>query len=180
MNFAELKSYDLVELWENKWFAKNEKQKKIDVSLLYFKDLIEKYETYEPKNLCEKMALIILYDQIVRNIFRNTNKAYQYDNIALNLAKSLLKNFETLPFCFKLTVVICMIHSENISDHKIINELMPIVKTDVKCDPKLYIALNGIYKNHNDRIKLFGRIPERNKFLGRISTQEEKVFLMNV
>jgi uncharacterized protein (DUF924 family) len=179
-NFENIKSYDLVDLWINKWFAKNEEQKKIDKQLLNFESLIEKYENYESCNLCEKMALIILFDQIPRNIYRGTAKAYQFDNIALKFAKSLLKDFDSLYFCFKLTVVICLIHSEDLSDHKIIKTLLPVIKSDKKCDPALYVALFGIHTNHNDRIEMFGRIPERNKFLGRISSENEKIYLSNI
>jgi uncharacterized protein (DUF924 family) len=73
-----------------------------------------------------------------------------------------------------------MIHSEDIMDHKIIKKLLPQIKSDPKCDPSLYVALIGIFKNHNERIQLFGRIPERNKYLGRTSTDEEKIFLLNI
>jgi uncharacterized protein (DUF924 family) len=179
-DFKNIKSYDLVKLWINKWFAKNEEQKKIDKYLLIFEESIDKYKTYQPNNLYEKIALIILFDQISRNIFRHTGKAYEYDNLALKHAKSLLEDFDSLFFCFKLTIIICMIHSEDIMDHEIIKKLLPKIKSDPKSDPELYLALVGIFNNHNDRIKMFGRIPERNKYLCRISTEKEKVFLLNV
>ena len=167
-NFSNIKKYDLVELWINKWFAKNEQQQNIDKYLLIFEDLIDKYKTYEPTNLYEKMALIILFDQVPRNIFRHTSKAYEYDSIALKYAKSLLEEFETLFFCFKLTIIICMIHSEDIEDHEIIKKLLPQIKSDPKMDPKLYIALIGIFNNHNERINMFGRIPDRKSVLNCI------------
>jgi uncharacterized protein (DUF924 family) len=38
-------------------------------------------------------------------------------------------------------------------------------------------AMKKIIHNHSERILLFGRIPERNKILGRISTSEELTYL---
>ncbi len=126
------------------------------------------------------MALIILFDQIPRNIYRKTAKAYKYDLKSLKITKSLIENFDSLHFCFKLTIIICMIHSEDISDHEIIKILLLKIKNDFKCDSQLYISLYQIYINHYDRIKMFGRIPERNIFLGRKSTPEEKIYLLNI
>lgn len=38
-------------------------------------------------------------------------------------------------------------------------------------------TLNNIFNNHNDRIMMFDRIPERNRILGRKSTDREITYL---
>jgi uncharacterized protein (DUF924 family) len=179
-DFKNISSIEMIDLWINKWFAKYEQQKEIDIYLKTFESLIDHYKTYIPNSLFEKMSMIILYDQIPRNIYRKTPNAYLNDHIALKLAKSLLYEFDSLPLCFQITIVVCMLHSEDINDHNIIIELLPKIKINPKCDPKLYISLYNIFKNHNERIIMFGRIPERNKFLSRISTEQEKAFLQSV
>lgn len=37
-----------------------------------------------------------------------------------------------------------------------------------------------IHNNHYERIKMFGRIPERNKYLGRINTEAENIYIKTV
>ena len=41
-------------------------------------------------------------------------------------------------------------------------------------------SLKQIARNHRDRVEAFGRIPERNKVLGRVSTEKELVFMRAV
>jgi len=175
-----LTSIDIYNQWINVWFAKGNQQIKIDKYLLQYESLIDKYITYQPTNLIETVALIILYDQIPRNIFRGNPKAYLYDNISNKLTHSLLNEFNTLPFNIKLTLIICLVHSENITDHYLIQEKLPFIKKDVKCDSSIYQALYTITINHKDRIELFGRIPERNIILNRQSTENEIIYLDSI
>lgn len=65
--------------------------------------------------IIDTIGLIILFDQIPRNIFRGKPKAWATDPLAQSLAKGLRSNKETyskLPLHFKLTLCICMLHSE--------------------------------------------------------------------
>jgi uncharacterized protein (DUF924 family) len=175
-----LTSLDFCNIWLNKWFCKGNKQKIIDDYLKKYDNMIDKYVSYEPKNLFETIGIIILYDQITRNIYRKTAKAYLYDNIALKYAKLLLNDFDNLFFGFQLTITLCLIHSENINDLYIAKQLITKIKNNKYCDYRLYNSLRSIFNNHYDRILLFGRIPERNKFLHRISTHNETVYLNNI
>ena len=175
-----LNSIDIYNQWTNVWFAKEEQQKKIDTYLLKYEPLIDKYKTYHPTNLIEAIALIILYDQIPRNIYRGTYKAYLYDHISNKLTHNLLEKYDNLPLNMKLTLIICLAHSENITDHYLIKEKLSSIKKDKKCDYSIYQALYTITINHRDRIELFGRIPERNKILNRISTENELIYLNSI
>jgi uncharacterized protein (DUF924 family) len=82
--------------------------------LFKFEPLIEELIHYKPLSLLDKIAVIILYDQIPRNIFRGTKRCWDYDPIAQSLTKSIRIDkvmYDKLPVHFKLTMCICMLHS---------------------------------------------------------------------
>jgi uncharacterized protein (DUF924 family) len=183
LKFDTLTSIDIYNQWCNIWFVKGLQQKQIDNKLKNdYEYMIEKYINYEPQNLYEIVGMIILYDQITRNIYRSTPNAYKYDKISYKLAKQLNNsiNSNTFSLCIQLTINICLLHSENIHDQNIVQDNLQKIKLNSKCDYSLYIALFNISKNHLDRIKLFNRFPERNKIVGRISTHDELVYMSSI
>ncbi len=167
--------------WTNVWFAKNAEQKKIDQDLKKFELMYDKYKDYEPTYLYEYVGLIILYDQIPRNIFRKTPKAYQTDSIAFTHANFLSKFIEHLPFHVNIFIVLAFCHQESLDAHKTCSSLIEKIKNKYS---KNYFEITNtlikIFQNHFDRIQLFGRIPERNAILNRPSTPEEKVYMLNL
>ncbi len=173
----EITSTDIINTWINIWFAKGERQKVIDEHLKTYKELLDKYTDHTSENIYEYMVLIVLYDQIPRNIYRGTAQAYAYDQIARKYIEKVLPYFETLHLIFKLTIVIGLVHSENIADHELNIKLLQSVKSDRKLDDQLSSAISTIVRNHRERVQMFGRIPERNKYLGRISTVEEEAYM---
>jgi uncharacterized protein (DUF924 family) len=178
---VEMSSNELDELWTQIWFAKGETQTKVDNELKKFEYYYKKYKDYKPYYLYEYIALIILYDQIPRNIFRNSAKAYDTDNIAFNHAKYLIKFMEYIPYHLSIPIIMSYIHSESI---EILNQTKDIIgniqKKYYNNYNNIFSSLNGIFQNHYDRISLFGRIPERNKFLNRESTENELVYLQSI
>ena len=66
-----------------------------------------------------------------------------------------------------------LIHSEDLSDHIFGHKL---VDTYLK-DHTDYNKIKKAWDDHTIAIKKFGRYPHRNKVLGRISTEEENIFL---
>lgn len=127
-----------------------------------------------------RLALIILLDQMPRNIYRDTPQAFAYDAQAVQLT---LDGFEKgddqnlLPierafFYFPL------MHAEN-------TELQELsVKKYKTLVPSAPASLRSNYKSyedfalrHYDVIMKFGRFPHRNKVLCRQSTREELDFL---
>ncbi|CAF3650673.1 unnamed protein product [Rotaria sp. Silwood1] len=178
-----LSSTQLADQWITLWFAKREQQKLADQKLMKYHSAIEYFIHFQPKTLKEKMAMIILYDQITRNIFRGTENAYKYDDIARRIALNLVETtcLSTLPIQFLLTILICIIHSEQIEHLDLVKSLIQqYLVRHPSIDPNLLTSLNGIVKNHYDRIQLFGRIPERNCFIGRQSTLAEISFMKAV
>ena len=119
-----------------------------------------------------RLAEIILIDQFSRNIYRDDPKAYSSDGMALALAEEVIRdnihlNFETK---HKQFLYMPFMHSESKSIHEIAVKLFS--------EPGLEKSLS--YElSHKRVIDQFGRYPERNAILGRFSTPEEEIYLMN-
>ena len=111
-------------------------------------------------------AAIILLDQFSRNMFRGNAKAFEADELALELSKEALvkgwvdKVRKPLPSFMLMPLQ----HSENIEDQE-----RSVAEFQGR-DP-----LNYKYALlHRDQIRRFGRFPGRNRALGRVSTPEER------
>ncbi|NLG58673.1 MAG: DUF924 domain-containing protein [Gammaproteobacteria bacterium] len=116
------------------------------------------------------LALLILLDQIPRNIFRGSGHAYATDGLALHYARRAvdarldvevepgLRAFMYLPFE----------HSEDIADQHRAVELFRAMGEETYIDYAL---------RHLEVIEQFGRFPHRNRALGRESTPEEQAWL---
>lgn len=178
---SSLKTDKMREQWENVWFAKGDLQKKIDTEMTkLFSHL------YDEKKLCsncsnihEDIALIILYDQMPRNIFRGTSKAYFYDSIALEIANKYINNIYyvlSLPLHYSIQLILCLIHSESIVDQNYSLQIISELEEQYKFND-IIKQIKKIAENHKLRIELFGRIPERNILLGRKTTECEHAFM---
>jgi uncharacterized protein (DUF924 family) len=116
------------------------------------------------------VALCILLDQMPRNMFRGTPRAYATDHTALEVAKrtvdkgfdrGLLPNqrqFVYLPFS----------HSERLAD-----QLRAVALFEAASLDEALVYVRGDLAI----IRRFGRFPHRNAILGRSSTPEEVAFL---
>jgi uncharacterized protein (DUF924 family) len=127
-----------------------------------------------------RLALIILVDQMSRNILRDQLEAFTYDYLAqewcldgLDLgADEELQPIERVFFYLPLE------HSESRVDQArsivMFSELAKVV-------PAIHRGLFDYYldfaKQHQVIIERFGRFPHRNNVLGRASTSEEIEFL---
>jgi uncharacterized protein (DUF924 family) len=121
-----------------------------------------------------RVALVILLDQLSRNIHRGTAASFANDARALALAKRGValgidrelrgseRYFSYMPF----------MHSESVADQTRCLELFTELARDVPgLDARQWAA------RHRDIIVRFGRFPHRNALLGRRSTPEEEAFL---
>ena len=129
-----------------------------------------------PQDARSQLALIILCDQIPRNIYRGTAEAFAYDGIALAAAKQGIerqidqdleldeKGFFYMPFE----------HSESLLDQHtavgLFSALRDKAPKALKSDAGNKLRYAQI---HRDIIQRFGRFPHRNRVLGRESTAEE-------
>ena len=116
------------------------------------------------------LALLLLLDQIPRNVFRGSGHAFATDPLALHyagraveagldlLVEPTLRAFVYMPFE----------HSEALADQHRAVELFT----------KLGNAESLKYAHaHLDVIEKFGRFPHRNRALGRTSTPQEQAWL---
>jgi len=113
------------------------------------------------------LALVILFDQFPRNMFRDAARAFASDGRARGCARTILENgwdkgytedektFTYLPFE----------HSEAIEDQERSLRLF-------EGNENLEWA-----RRHRDIIRRFGRFPHRNAALGRENTADEIAFL---
>jgi hypothetical protein len=181
-NFSEEKFADL---WTNMWFAKREKQLIIDNYLKKYQPLfeVESPENLLPENLMLQQKILyntgwmILYDQVSRNIYRGSAKAYETDSKAYTYAQKLMEFWNILPTPIRVSIILVYIHSEDTNDLAKVKELLNKIEVEMRSYNTVWTSLNGIATNHRDRMNLFGRIPERNKFLNRNSTEQEITYM---
>ena len=123
----------------------------------------------------ECVALIILLDQLSRNFFRNSFKAYSNDRKCLMIVKDAIKKnyLENLSHDKIHFLLLPLIHSENIVDHNLGHKL---VDKYLKEHPE-YPKIKKAWNDHSVAIEKFGRYPHRNKILNRKSTSMEENFL---
>lgn len=116
------------------------------------------------------VALVILLDQITRNIYRGTPEAFSGDAKAVEISRSVVtRDFnEGLDKDHRYVLYMPFMHSEDLAAQE----------EGVRLFTKLgnETALNYM-KRHRDIIAQFGRFPHRNSILGRTSTPEEIEFL---
>ncbi|MFK7791276.1 MAG: DUF924 family protein [Devosiaceae bacterium] len=116
------------------------------------------------------LALLLLLDQLPRNIYRGTPEAFASDTDAMQLAdyaranrfdmayNGVARGFFYMPY----------MHCEDIDAQNICCDIFRQIGNQ-----------NGYYYAlvHMDAIRRFGRFPHRNKILGRISTPQEDAYM---
>ena len=121
------------------------------------------------------LALVLLLDQIPRNIFRGQPHAYSTDAAARAAAdRALAKNFDRLiPPVRRLFFYMPFHHSENLDDQRRSRALFDALPRN----PDRRGSLRRYGLPYLEVIERFGRFPHRNAILGRESTPEEIAFL---
>ena len=116
------------------------------------------------------LALVILLDQMPRNMFRDSPRTWATDPMALAVAERALASgfdakvaYDLRPFYY-----LPFMHAESVDAQT--------------RSVALYEALGAaenlkFARHHHDIVARFGRFPHRNEVLGRRSTPEELVFL---
>ena len=137
-------------------------------------------EIWSDKGPAERLAAIVALDQFTRNIFRDTEFAFENDELALTLCKSgLEKNDDKVLAPIKRWFFyLPLMHSENIEDQELCVKLFANLKDEADDATKDVLAnAHDFAVKHRDVIEQYGRFPHRNKALGRISTQAEEDYL---
>ena len=116
-------------------------------------------------------AAILLFDQVPRNLHRDSERAFAWDGLALALTHGCLhRNWLVgLSRDQKQFVLMPLMHSEAIAGQKLSLRLFARHAPD---------ALN-FARSHHRMIARFGRFPHRNETLGRESSAAEKRAVAN-
>ena len=116
------------------------------------------------------LALIIIFDQFSRNMFRHTAQAFATDAQALDLTKYALSNKYPQDLAAEQQAFLYMplMHSENKLDQAL---SVKLVQALGKEDNRKFAL------KHQEMSNRFGRFPHRNQILGRESTTDEREFL---
>ena len=170
----------------NFWFKdtppKKRFQKHKDFDLLIKEKFLKDYELASKNEYDDWqdsalgcLALVILFDQFSRNIFRDDKKAFEQDHkTRLIVNDAVYAGFlEQMDESQRFFMILPLIHSEEITDHDMAYYLVDKYLKD-------HTGLSDIkkfWKDHTLAIKRFHRYPHRNEVLGRESTREEIEFL---
>jgi uncharacterized protein (DUF924 family) len=120
------------------------------------------------------LALCILLDQVPRNIFRGSARAFATDAEARSVARHILALAFDRSYPTDDHRVFCYLpfeHSEDLDDQRLAVRLLSERTAD---------ELSTEYaRRHLEIVATFGRFPHRNAALGRASTVAELEFLKN-
>lgn len=167
---------DLLDVWRtagpSKWFAKDTA---FDASLrdrfldAHFAAARREYEAVLD-DADGALALILLLDQVPRNVFRDSGHAFATDPLARAYAHRAIASGHDLAVDQALRVFFYLPfeHSEDIADQ---DRCVALVEAMGNANYLKYAEA------HRDVIRRFGRFPHRNRALGRENTPEEQAWL---
>ena len=120
------------------------------------------------------LVLVLLLDQIPRNVFRGTPRAYATDPAALAVAdRALARGFDAaFPPVWRKFFYMPLHHSESLADQRRAASLFEALP-----DARERAGLRRYGVRYIEVIERFGRFPHRNAILGRVSTPEEIAFM---
>jgi uncharacterized protein (DUF924 family) len=120
------------------------------------------------------LALIVVLDQVPRNMYRGDARMYAADEKAREAARHAVEHAydrELSPYG-RLFMYLPFEHSEELDDQRLSVELFRGLATEMGSEDLLGYAVR-----HLEIIERFGRFPHRNEILGRRTTPEETKFL---
>jgi len=177
-----IEAQKVLDFWFKETSPKKRFQKHKDFDLLIKEKFLKDYELASNNEYDDwqdsaqgSLALVILFDQFSRNMFRDNKKAFEQDHkTRLIVNDAVYAGFlEEMDESQKFFMLLPLIHSEEITDHDMAYYLLD---KHLKNHSDL-TEIKKFWKDHTLAIKKFHRYPHRNKILGRVSTQEEIEFL---
>ena len=132
-----------------------------------------------------RLALIVLYDQLSRNMFRGTSRSFAQDALAREVALTALEagDDRTILAAHAGFVLMPLMHAEDLAlQQRCVDgftRLRDEPKEDERDEKSRADAEKSVQYAHKHKaiIERFGRFPHRNAILGRPSTPEETEFL---
>ena len=121
------------------------------------------------------LARLIVLDQLTRNVYRGTPRAFAGDAQALALAVALTQagQDQQLPPMLRAFAYLPFEHAEDLAMQARAVELFQLLS---QAQPG-FDGMLDYAQRHQEVIARFGRFPHRNAMLGRPSTPEEVEFL---
>ncbi len=173
---------DIIGFWRqagpNKWFRKDyrfDEAIRLRFEPVHFAAARGEYDHWigTPEGC---LALLLLFDQFPRNLWRNSPHAFASDAMARRIARHAVQadfdqeiDLELRPFFY-----LPFEHSEDPADQALSVSLCEALR-DAGGDQDGRTLEYAIL--HRDIIERFGRFPHRNRVLGRETTGEEQAFL---
>jgi uncharacterized protein (DUF924 family) len=146
-----------------------------------------------------KMAQLLLVDQLARNIFRGTEEAFSYEDVALDLARELAdinsgrsnekegqipmiqQDCPTVPGelypPYLSFIAVALMHSEQLPDQVTCTNLLLNAQQKHPVMGQMWTEQIMFANSHRQVVEQFGRYPHRNTAKGRISTPAETAWL---
>jgi uncharacterized protein (DUF924 family) len=134
--------------------------------------------TAEPRG---RLALVLLLDQLPRNIHRGRAASFAGDARALGLVQEAIASGEDRALwpIERCCLYLPLMHAEDpqVQDRSV-EAFTRLAREPVPSDVAAYLERSRAFAvTHRDAIRRFGRFPARNAALGRTSTAEERSFL---
>jgi len=173
------------ELAVGRWFIKSE-QTDAEIKEMFEGELEKakkgEYDSWKD-SLEGRLALVILFDQFSRNIYRDKLQAFESDQPALELCLlSIADGFDQKYKLYERSFIYMpLMHSEDIKiQEKSLDMFEKLVHQaeDNNVKNVEYYKYNLIYaERHYDVIRKYKRFPHRNAIFERESTAKEKEYL---
>ncbi len=128
----------------------------------------------------QRLAAILVLDQMSRNIFRASPRAFAQDLLALTLCKEGLgqKEDKALSEVERAFYYLPLEHSESLHDQRRAVALFTALHEDARPEFRDFTRNTLDYaRQHLEVIEQFGRFPHRNAVVGRESTPDEQEWL---
>jgi len=128
------------------------------------------------------LALILLLDQLPRNLFRGTARAFAGDALARDVCEAGLArgDDQQLTPIERVFFYLPLEHAEDLAAQQRAVSLFLRLKQAVPAEERARYAGFAQYAEvHRDLIARFGRFPHRNAVLDRASTADEIAYLEN-
>lgn len=127
-----------------------------------------------------RLALILLTDQLPRNIYRDTPQAFAFDTQARALCNNGLAqgHDQALRPIERVFFYLPLEHSEDRDDQaRCVALMQQLADAAAPAHQQLYEGYLDFALRHQIIVDRFGRFPHRNQILGRAHTAEEQQFL---
>lgn len=132
------------------------------------------------------LALVVLLDQLPRNMYRDTARMYAHDPLALAASLAAIREYErddSLSLVKRMFLYVPLMHVENLTIQESMlarfDDLVERAETRSPHNRGFFAHAREYARRHVDVITRFGRFPHRNKLQGRQTTDAEAAFLVD-